>query len=367
MKPIKHIEHIIRTSRISLNFSNLSKKEYVKNFILQYKSLINAYIDVLWGTEHQTDKYLSYDIQKSIKTKLPARAQQCAGLRALKIIKSQLKSSAKNKIKPVYDANVAELDERFIQFIETDSPLFNEIFQFRSGDRSTILCPIKHHSHYNKFKELPWKRKKSVRIRILHDQIYLDVFFEKEFESINTDKTIGLDAGIKKLIADSDGNLYGEKIETLIDKINRKKQKSKAWYQAIKEKNYYINETVKSLPVSNYILEDIKRIRYGIKSRGNKVFRDKMHFWSYKEILRRVQNRAGVVGVQCLFVPPSYTSQTCYVCGRIHKMSREGEMFRCVYCGHMDDADVNASRNILKRGLSREYMVPGRKKASIKD
>lgn len=357
---------IIRTTRVSLNFSNSSKKEYMKNFILKYKSLINSYIDVLWGTEHQTDKFISNKIQKSINTDLSNRVQQSAGLRALKIIKSQLKSPNKCKKKPIYEANVAELDERFIKFIETDSPLFNEIFQFRSGDRSTILCPIKHHSHYNKFKKLPWTRKKSVRIRILHDQIYLDVFFEKDFEPINSNKTIGLDVGIKKLLADSDGNLYGKKIESLIDKINLKEQKSKAWYRAIKEKNYYINETVKELPVSNYVLEDIKRIKHGIKGRGNKIFRDKMHFWSYKEISRRVSMRSEVVGVQCLFVPPSFTSQTCAVCGGIHKMSREGEIFRCVYCGHTDDADVNASRNILERGLSREHMVPGSMKALIK-
>lgn len=164
-------------------------------------------------------------------------------------------------------------------------------------------------------------------------------------------------------MVDSDDKIYGEKIESLIHKINSKQKRSKAWYKAIKEKNYYINETVKNLPEVNYIFEDIKKIRYGIKENPNKFFRDQMHFWSYKEILRRAQMRAEVVGVQCLLVPPSYTSQTCSVCGCRHKMSRQGEIFRCVYCGHTEDADHNASKNILFRGLSREGMVPGRMKA----
>lgn len=354
---------IIRTSRISLNFSNSNKKESLKNFIIQYKSLVNLYIDALWSSSHKTDKFLPYNLQKSVETDLPARAQQCAGLQALRIIKSQLKCPIKNKTKPVYEASVVELDERFIKFIKTnDSPLFDEILQFRSGDRSTILCPIKHHRHFNRYKD--WIRKKSVRIRIFHDQLFLDVFFEKEFQPITPNKTIGLDVGIKKLIVDSDGNFYGTKIESLINKINKKQQKSKAWYQAIKEKNYFINETVKELPVSNYVLEDIKHIRRGIKSRAGKIFRDRMHFWSYKEILRRVQMRAEVVGVQCLLVSPSYTSQICSVCGVRHKASRVGEMFLCVNCGHTEDADVNASKNILIRGLPREDMVPGRKKSS---
>lgn len=352
---------ITRTSRLNLSFSNTLKKEYLKNFILQYKSLVNLYIDKLWGSEYQNEKYIPSSVQKSVETKLSARAQQCAGLRALKIIKSQLKNPKLEKVKPEYKANVVELDERFVQFHQTESPLFDEIFQFSPGDRSTILCPVKHHKHFNSFNE-SWNRKKSVRIRILHDQIYLDVFFEREIEPINSVKTIGVDVGIKKLMVDSDGNHYGTKIEVLIDKINRKQPKSNAWYRAIEEKNYYINETVKSLPKVNYVLEDIKKIRYGIKNNPNKVFRNKTHFWAYKEIVRRVQMRAEVVGVQCLLVSPSYTSQTCSVCGDIHKINRMGEMFQCVNCGHTEDADYNASKNILCRGLSRESMVPGSKK-----
>src|SRR4030042_1112162 len=354
------MDNVLRTSRISLNFSNLSKKEYLINFIQQYKSLVNSYIEALWISNHKTDKFLDYNIQKSVKTTLSARIQQCAGLQALRIIKSQLKCPIKNKTKPIYEANVVELDERFIKFIKTESSLFNEIFQFKLGNRHNISCPIKHNKNFNQFKDLPWVRKKSVRLRILHGQLYLDIFFEKDFEPINPNKAVGLDVGIKKLIVDSDGNFYGTKIESLLNKINRKVKRSKAWYRAIKEKNYYINETVKELPVADYVLEDIKNIRHGIKKRACKTFRDRMHFWSYKEILRRTQIRAEVVGVQCLLVSPSYTSQTCSVCGGRHKTSRQGEIFQCVYCGHTEDADVNASKNILLKGLSREGMVPGR-------
>lgn len=344
---------ITRTSRLNLSFSNTLKKEYLRNFILQYKALVNLYIDVLWGSIYQNEKYIPYSVQKSVETNLSARMQQCAGLRALKIIKSQLRNPKLEKIKPEYKASVVELDERFVKFYKTDSGLFNEIFQFRSGDRSKILCPIKFHKHFNSFNE-SWVRKKSVRIRIFHDQIYLDVFFEKEFEPIDSHKTIGVDVGIKKLMVDSDGNFYGTNIESLIDKVNRKQPKSNAWYRAIQEKNCYINETMKRLPIANYVLEDIKRIRHGIKNNPNKTFRNKTHFWTYKKIIRGAEMRAEVVGVQCLLVSPSYTSQTCSVCGDIHKINRHGEVFQCVNCGHTEDADYNASKNILHRGF-----IPG--------
>ena len=48
---------------------------------------------------------------------------------------------------------------------------------------------------------------------------------------------------------------------------------------------------------------------------------------------------------------PSYTSQTCSKCGSIHKESRNGEDFICVECKYEIDADLNASINILHRGI----------------
>src|ERR1700736_1101775 len=50
-------------------------------------------------------------------------------------------------------------------------------------------------------------------------------------------------------------------------------------------------------------------------------------------------------------VDAKYTSQTCATCGHVARESREGPCFVCVRCGHQDDADVNAARNILARGV----------------
>ena len=46
-------------------------------------------------------------------------------------------------------------------------------------------------------------------------------------------------------------------------------------------------------------------------------------------------------------VHPAYTSQKCQVCKHIAKDNRLSQAaFRCVACGHMDHADVNAAKNI---------------------
>lgn len=46
-------------------------------------------------------------------------------------------------------------------------------------------------------------------------------------------------------------------------------------------------------------------------------------------------------------VSAAYTSQTCNSCGHCVSDNRESQaVFRCVACGHQDNADVNAARNI---------------------
>ena len=51
-------------------------------------------------------------------------------------------------------------------------------------------------------------------------------------------------------------------------------------------------------------------------------------------------------------VNPAYTSQTCAKCGVVDAASRRDRKFKCVACGHADHADVNAARNIRRRGLA---------------
>lgn len=54
-------------------------------------------------------------------------------------------------------------------------------------------------------------------------------------------------------------------------------------------------------------------------------------------------------GGELQFVDPPYTSQGCAECGCIDAASRiDQATFVCVHCGHTDNADVNAARNILQ-------------------
>lgn len=69
----------------------------------------------------------------------------------------------------------------------------------------------------------------------------------------------------------------------------------------------------------------------------------------FLNLLHAKAESAGRVVVE---VPAAYTSQTCAECHHVDAASRTGKHFACTACGHGDDADINAARNILRAGLA---------------
>jgi putative transposase len=55
-------------------------------------------------------------------------------------------------------------------------------------------------------------------------------------------------------------------------------------------------------------------------------------------------------GVMLVAVPPTYTSQQCPACGFTDAGNRTSQArFSCLACGHGENADRNAAKNILRR------------------
>jgi putative transposase len=65
-------------------------------------------------------------------------------------------------------------------------------------------------------------------------------------------------------------------------------------------------------------------------------------------------------GVTLVAVPPAYTSQQCGCCGHIAAENRKTQaLFECVQCGHTENADRNAARNILHRAKKQLARLQG--------
>jgi putative transposase len=57
-------------------------------------------------------------------------------------------------------------------------------------------------------------------------------------------------------------------------------------------------------------------------------------------------------GKVTIAVPAHNTSQNCSNCGEKVKKSLSTRTHICPYCGYVEDRDINAAKNILKKGLS---------------
>ena len=74
-----------------------------------------------------------------------------------------------------------------------------------------------------------------------------------------------------------------------------------------------------------------------------------LHLRELKHVIPRIANRPKYF-LSVSITPASYTSQFCNVCGYIDKSNRPNQhTFRCKNCGHTDNADFNASKNIRDR------------------
>lgn len=61
------------------------------------------------------------------------------------------------------------------------------------------------------------------------------------------------------------------------------------------------------------------------------------------------EEQANNKGIRVHLTTPSYTSQSCSKCHYIDSNNRNKSEFKCLNCGHTQDADANAARNIYSR------------------
>lgn len=223
-----------------------------------------------------------------------------------------------------------------------------------------------------------------------------------------TGRAVGIDRGCVHAAADSDGRFMDLPKDRLkaIDREIRKRQKSQArrignaGYSS--EREYVASGKISRAyrktrleirrlhAKSKRILDDVyqkyttrlvrendlivlENLRLANMSRRNKPVPDPLHEGKYlpngqaaKHGLNRSLRQASMgrlssmlayktklaEGVGMILVNPAYTSQTCSRCGHVDKKNRESQaVFVCKKCSYTANADVNAARNILERGL----------------
>ena len=346
--------NIIRKSSCSLKFATNAKQETLNDVFEEYKWLVNDFIDLLWDKIDYLGSFATKEETDYVDTWMTVRIKQCAAKQAISIIKSQKKKHKKTM--PIFNGNSIELDSRFVDIQEGENAFDIWVKLGSIGNKIKMFIPIKKHKHFNKFTN-EWSMLKSIRLR---RSGFIDFFFKKDVEIKSEGEDIGVDIGINKMLTFSNGVVLGEEIKDKINNVNRKEQKSNAWYRALGDLHNYIDQEINCIniyEIKTIVLEDLTGISHKTKNRVGKTTRRLIGHWNHKYIVDRIKNLCEVNRVDVAFVDPAYTSQTCRQCGHIDKGNRSGEKFKCRKCGFKGNADYLASLNIRDRFIQ-ESIVP---------
>ena len=195
---------------------------------------------------------------------------------------------------------------------------------------------------------------------------------------------IGVDLGIKKLVTTSDGQVFDPinsfkanqvKLARLQRKLKKKVKFSENWkklnlkinklhHHIANIRHDYLHKVTTALSKNHamIVVEDLKVANMSKSAKGsiekkgkhvkaksglNKSILDQGWSMLVDMLEYKQQWRGGLL----VKVDPRYTSQTCSSCGHIAKENRLTQAkFSCIECGFSENADINASRNILAVG-----------------
>ena len=115
-------------------------------------------------------------------------------------------------------------------------------------------------------------------------------------------------------------------------------------------------KTLQSQGINHIVMEDLDN-GFGkcyIKDKDNSDinYNRKVKFLGLSSLKQEVEHIARKYDIAVSTVQASYTSKMCPICGCIEDENRPSqEVFECVKCGHKDNADFNAAKNIRNRVL----------------
>lgn len=231
-------------------------------------------------------------------------------------------------------------------------------------------------------------------LRIVLKDDYLEIHRSKLVKATPLHGTIidGINKGYRILIANSEGQHYGENLNDMLSKeterlkdVNAKRNQfyalnkkyleegktrkadnilknnlGKIKYNKLKNKHdcrvkSYINQELsryfKEVKPKEVVAEDLSYVSWNDKF--PKHVKRKLSRWIKGYIQKRLDYKAKQFGVKLSIVNSAYTSQICHKCGNFGKRNQDN--FTCD-CGSFH-ADTNAAINILNRKYDKEISL----------
>ena len=350
-----------RSIKCSTKFATKQKHQKLATILVEYSRVCNFFIKHFWETTPSKNELLK-NIVNLPDTWLSYTLRQVAAREAIDMINS-VKQRWKNKphkIKmPTHQGKRMTVSSTIAELQPSKNTTFDAWLHLSSIGNKTILdIPIKYHKQFNK-----WNTKGRRLNAYLIAPDYIQFVFEIETKPKKTSgKLLSIDTGIKSLASTSDGKQFGKEVEKHIESIKCCKYGSKNQKRRRNALKQYINETVKALLKEKpqlIVVEKLNNLNHKTKLKRSlsKNMRRSLGSWNYRYWLGRLQQATDEDRVVFRCVPAYYTSQKCSKCGHTERKNRNKEVFKCLACDHIQNADINAATNILQRFIQGPYGV----------
>lgn len=215
------------------------------------------------------------------------------------------------------------------------------------------------------------KQIKRVRVVRRADGYYVQFCIDQErWERREpTAHNVGIDVGLNHFYTDSNGNTVANprhlrKSEKSLKRLSRRMSKTKKGsknrakfrnklarkhLKVSRQRQDFVVKTARCVVQSNDLVayEDLK-VRNMVR---NRHLAKSISDVAWTQFRQWVEYFGKVFGVVTVAVPPHYTSQNCSNCGQVVKKTLSTRTHTCLHCGHIQDRDWNAARNILEKGL----------------
>lgn len=218
------------------------------------------------------------------------------------------------------------------------------------------------------------------------NRYFASITCERYFEQMQeNDNEVGIDMGIAKLATFSNGkqlenprhsNVLQKEMRRVSKKLARQEKYGKNWKKTKKilnrlhaktgnQRKDYLHKLSTDIINENQVivLEKLKVKNMSASAKGtaeepgknvkaksglNRSLLD-VGIYSFTVMLEYKAKRHGR---ELIKIDPRYTSQKCSCCGHTAKENRKSQAgFECVECGHKENADINAAKNILEKGI----------------
>jgi len=356
-----------RSSRVYLNDLNTTKTQEVVLFLLLGHDVTQYFIDLFWQRKDFSATLADLDTvhRGCDRFGIAARLAQACAKQAKETIRSSRKRAkfmTKHPHKPNLHQHTMTLYSHFVKIEPFENApgtnaKFDWAIKLGGSGAPKMIIPCKSTEHLNRKLGAGWTLGNSIRLGYdcsgKTKRLFVDFLLEKPRPAIREKgEVLGLDSNYKNGLVTSDGQFIGKEVYDRIQEFSKRQKHTKA---EAKSMMFHALKGLDFKGVQVLAIEDLKNVKSGTRGKFPRRFNRRLSHWFYGTYSTWLEQRCEELGIRLERKDPWKTSQRCPKCGKWDKRSRKGDVFKCVFCGHSDHADLNAAKNIRDLALAGIY------------